>query len=33
MAQQARILNRENGASVKYLGSDPRRARHGLAPS
>ena len=32
MAQQARILNRENGASVKYLGSDPRRA-HGLVPS
>ena len=30
-AQQARILNRENGASVKCLGSDPRRA-HGLAP-
>ena len=30
-AQQARILNRATGASVKCLASDPRRA-HGLAP-
>ena len=30
-AQQARIVNLENGASLKCLGSDPRRAQ-GLAP-
>ena len=30
-AQQARIENRETGASVRVIGSDPRRA-HGLAP-
>ena len=29
--QMARIKNMENGASVRVLGSDPRRA-HGLAP-
>ena len=31
-AQQARISNRSNGATVRCLGSDPRRA-HGAAPS
>ena len=30
-AQQARIENRETGARVRCIGSDPRRA-HGLAP-
>ena len=30
-AQQARIENRETGASVRVIGSDPKRA-HGLAP-
>ena len=30
-AQQARIENRETGARVRVMGSDPRRA-HGLAP-
>ena len=31
-AQQARISNRSNGATVRCLGSDPRRA-HGAAPT